>query len=158
MTDTMKQEYTLRISQANRTELTVIVYEMLLCYMKEAEQKYDANLRDEYRNAIKKAINCTRELLSSLDYEYEIAMGLAQLYHYVEKELILADALNKKEGIKNAEMVITGLQQSYATLGKEDKSAPIMQNTQAVYAGLTYGKKELTESLDRNGGSRGFCV
>ena len=33
MTKEMKQNYTLRISQANKSELVVIVYEMLLTYI-----------------------------------------------------------------------------------------------------------------------------
>ena len=32
-----KQQFTLRITQANPTELVVILYEMLLCYLEDAE-------------------------------------------------------------------------------------------------------------------------
>ena len=32
MTNELKQAYTLRISQANKTELVIIVYEMFTCY------------------------------------------------------------------------------------------------------------------------------
>ena len=37
MTDEKKQQYTLKISQASRTQLVVILYEMTLDYLKEAE-------------------------------------------------------------------------------------------------------------------------
>ena len=37
MTKEMKQNYTLRISQANKSELVVIVYEMLLTYIEDAK-------------------------------------------------------------------------------------------------------------------------
>ena len=36
MTDEKKQQYTLKISQASRTQLVVILYEMTLDYLKEA--------------------------------------------------------------------------------------------------------------------------
>ena len=35
MTRELKQEFTLKISQANKTELAVILYEMLLAYLEE---------------------------------------------------------------------------------------------------------------------------
>ena len=38
MTSECKQQFTLRIAQANSTELIVILYEMLLCYLDEAEE------------------------------------------------------------------------------------------------------------------------
>ena len=33
-----KQDFTLRITQANPTQLVVILYEMLLCYLEDAMQ------------------------------------------------------------------------------------------------------------------------
>ncbi len=33
MTKELKQEYTLRISQANKTQMVVLIYEMLLTYL-----------------------------------------------------------------------------------------------------------------------------
>ena len=40
MTKEMKQVFTRRITQANRTQLVVIVYEMLLVYLDEAASAY----------------------------------------------------------------------------------------------------------------------
>ena len=49
------------------------------------------------------------------------------------------------------------LGKSFAEIAKQDKSAPIMQNSQKVYAGLTYGKNSLNEVFfDKNQASRGF--
>ena len=36
MTKELKQQYTLKITQANKTQLVVILYEMLLIYLEEA--------------------------------------------------------------------------------------------------------------------------
>ena len=57
MTKEMKQNYTLRISQANKSELVVIVYEMLLTYIEDAKAAH-ANGDTEalrYRSAGQKA-------------------------------------------------------------------------------------------------------
>jgi len=41
MTKELKQEYTLRISRANKSELVVILYEMLIDYIDEAKENLD---------------------------------------------------------------------------------------------------------------------
>ena len=41
MTDEKKQQFLLRISQANKTEMIVILYEMFLIYLKDAEEALD---------------------------------------------------------------------------------------------------------------------
>ena len=38
MTKECKQQFTLRITQANPTQLVVILYEMVLCYLGEMEE------------------------------------------------------------------------------------------------------------------------
>ena len=38
MTREMKQEFTLRITQANKTQLITILYEMVLLYIDEAQE------------------------------------------------------------------------------------------------------------------------
>ena len=40
MTKELKQEFTLKISQANKSQLVVILYEMMLTYIGEAKQAY----------------------------------------------------------------------------------------------------------------------
>ena len=56
MTDQRKKEFSLRITQANKTELIVILYEMYLDYLGEAEE--EAQDRKSFREAIRKARNC----------------------------------------------------------------------------------------------------
>lgn len=41
---------------------------------------------------------------------------------------------------------------------KEDTSAPLMRNTQQIYAGYTYGKNDLVETYQDFDTSRGFLV
>ena len=42
MTSELKQQFTLKISQANKTRLVVILYEMMLVYIEEARQANEA--------------------------------------------------------------------------------------------------------------------
>ena len=54
--------------------------------------------------------------------------------------------------------MIQELKESYEKISMEDTSAPIMENAQTIYAGLTYGKDSLNVSLSDQGTNRGFCI
>lgn len=156
MTKEMKQQFTLKITRANKSQLVVILYEMLLAYLDEAQSAHENNGRAEFREGIRKTRACLRELMASLHYEYEMAFRLLQLYLYADRELTRADIHNSKEELSHVRTVIKKLHDAYETVSREDTSVPIMENTQAVYAGLTYGRDDLTVNLADQGSSRGF--
>lgn len=157
MVNELKQEYTRRITQANKTQLIVILYEMFLTYTKDASEAWGES-RTDFRENIRKARGCLDELMASLDFQYEIAMNLLQLYLYANRELIHADIRNNPDRLKEADKVISGLHEAYEKLAETDTSGPVMENTQTIYAGLTYGKSTLTENLSDQGVDRGFRV
>ena len=155
MTDQRKKEFSLRITQANKTELIVILYEMYLDYLGEAENA--AQDKRAFREAIRKARNCLNELMNSLNFDYDTAYHLFQLYLYVSREMTSADVCADVKPLKNCRMVIEELLTAYREVSRQDTSGPVMENTQTVYAGLTYGKGKLTESLAYQG-NRGLLA
>lgn len=158
MTREKKQELTLRITQANKTELIEILYEMVLCYLEDAFVAHEDSDRASFRAAIRKTRGCFNELLSSLNFEYELANCFSQLYLYCIKELALADVKNQTEHLKHIVKVVEQLKDAYVELAKQDTSAPVMKNSQTIYAGLTYGRGELTENMADQGSNRGYLV
>ena len=62
MTKECKQQFTLRITQANKTELIVILYEMLLAYTQDAKISLQEGNTEAFRDNIRKADNCLTEL------------------------------------------------------------------------------------------------
>lgn len=158
MTKELKQEFTLRITQANKTQLITILYEMVLLYLDEAKEALDAQDKAAYRNAIRKIRECMNELTMSLHLEYELAQNLLQLYLFINSELVQASRHFEKENLLHVESVIRKLHGAYKQIETQDKSRPVMANTQTVYAGLTYGRNTLTESITEPSGNRGFCV
>ena len=118
MTREMKQIFTRRITQANRTQLVVILYDMVLEYLKEAITAQEIDCIQEYKKAM----------------------------HSINKESLsqIAGMFQKLRG-------------AYYTISKEDHSQPLMQNAQNVYAGYTYGRTDVNESL-YSGAARGYCV
>ena len=63
MTKECKQQFTLRITQANATQLVVILYEMTLQYLADAEQAAEDA---QFLEAVRKTRGCINELLNSL--------------------------------------------------------------------------------------------
>ncbi|MBD5450282.1 MAG: flagellar protein FliS [Lachnospiraceae bacterium] len=158
MTKELKQEYTLRITQANKTQLITILYEMVLLYVDEAEDALAADNRMEYKSAIRKIRGCMNELTASLNFEYELAHNFLQLYLYVNRELVKASSHYDKENLEHVRLIIGQLQQAYKAIEDQDTSGPVMGNTQTVYAGLTYGRNTLTENIADSAVNRGFLV
>ena len=65
MTTEKKQMFTRRITQANKTQLTVIVYEMLSAYLEDARAAHDAGQTEELVQNIDLARACIGQLRSS---------------------------------------------------------------------------------------------
>ena len=158
MTKELKQQFTLKISQANKSQLVVILYEMMLAYVDEAKQANEIEDQAAFRQGIKRARGCLHELMASLHLEYSIAGNLMQLYAYADRQLTRADIRNSTEELVHVEAIMSKLHAAYEEVSKQDKTGPIMANTQTIYAGLTYGRNDLTENLSDQGSSRGFLV
>lgn len=157
MTQELKQEFTRKISQANKTQLIVILYEMALTYMEEGKAACEVGDRGAFRTAIRRTRGCINELLASLHFEYDMAMQFLQLYLYVNRELARADVRMRREPLQNAEKVICGLLGAYRELSTQDTDPPVMANAEAVYAGLTYDRKQLLQNLTHYD-NRGFSI
>lgn len=158
MTKELKQEFTLRITHANKTQLITILYEMILLYLAEAKETLSAEDKTEYKNAIRKIRGCMDELITSLHIEYALAQNLLQLYLYINRELVQASMHYRQENLEHVELIIKKLHTAWKQIETQDMSDPIMGNTQIVYAGLTYGRNTLTENMSNLKENRGFSI
>ena len=153
-----KQEFTLRITKANKTQMIVILYDMVLEYLKDSLESFEKEEYKEFKWNIERAKDCIDELLNSLNFDYELAGVLRGLYFFYKRELTTAAVRMKKELILPMMEMIQELKESYEKISSEDTSAPVMENAQTIYAGLTYGKDSLNVSLSDQSTNRGFCV
>ena len=147
MTKECKQQFTLRITQANSTQLIVILYEMTLQYLADGEQAVDdAGLAE----AVHRARGCIKELLNSLHREYSPAGELSRL--------AVCEVRRDRTILEEIRKVIAPLCDAYRQIQDQDTSGPVMNNSQTVYAGLTYGRNQLTENMADQGTNRGMLV
>lgn len=157
MTDDLKKEYTLKISQANSSQLVVILYEMVGEYINEARTNLKGEDEAAFHDSIRKATACIRELVASINNESTVAGNLLSLFIFCQKEMAKADLHCREEELDHVEKIMKKLHDAFETVAKNDNSQPLMGNTQHVYAGLTYGKESLIVNLNSQS-NRGFTV
>ena len=153
----LKREFTARIAQANRSELVVILFEMFAYCLDMSEDFFGDNDSEKGVYYMKQAQACLCELRGSLDFQYPISANLAELYRFVNVQL--ASGMARREPVEFVAVreVMSGLQDSFSKIAKEDNTKPVMENTQQVYAGLTYGRGTLNEVITSgNEPGRGF--
>lgn len=156
MTKECKQQFTLRITQANPTEMIVILYEMLLCYLDEAEASLKLQDIPAFKDGVRKVRGCLNELMRSLHMEYEPAPTLLQLYLYCIRRLAHGEFHKEEQDLILIRRIILPLKDAYAQIAGQNDKGPVMNHSQEVYAGLTYGRNTLTENMTDQGPNRGM--
>lgn len=158
MTKECKQQFTLRISRANSTEMIVILYEMMLCYLEECEEALKTENKEGFREGLRKSRGCLNELMTSLHMEYEPASELLQLYMFCLKRLAHAELKKDVLILDEVKRIIGPLHDAYQQIAPQNTQGPVMNNSQTVYAGLTYGRNSLTENMTDQSSNRGMRV
>lgn len=152
----MVQEFQARIVTASQNDLVVINYEMLLAELDEAVEFFGSEDLSAFSRSMKKAGKMLNELSYNLDFKYDISRDLMSLYIFVNRKIIEASQSTSVEPIFSAQAVLNSLLVGWKEAAREMvQDVPLIQNGQQLYAGLTYGKKHLNETV-YNEGSRGF--
>lgn len=152
------REFTIKIAESNRTQLLVHIYDLILISLKEANEYAELGEMGAFKHSVGRAQGLVRELMEALDFNYAISLELLELYLFVNRSLLQAMAIHKIEPLEGLDRVIGNLRRAFEEVSQEDRSAPLMQNTQKIYAGLTYGRTtELSETCQENT-NRGYQV
>lgn len=149
------QVFTAKISQCNRTELVVISYDIIKAYVRDAKNALSEDDSGLFIWNIKKAKEMLEELMNSLDFNYpQISNSLMSLYLFLQN--IFNKCIFKKQDVDldAAVRIIDNLRTGFEEASKEDKTGPVMENTSAIYAGITYGKGNLNEIYEEKNGFR----
>ena len=179
MTKEQINSYTMRISQANTSALAVILYELVITYIEEALENYGrlkqpgANrdngnvdceeemkeLQESYDRSLVQAQNYLQELMSMSRMDSEVAADTMSLYLFISKQILMSKVKCQPIHLEECLTYLNRLLISFREMSKRDYDSPIMENTQQVYAGLTYGKGTLNEMyVNGNEARRGFMA
>lgn len=155
MKEETKKVFAARISQANRSELVVIMYDIIFASMEEAEEYLGEDDAESFGRELSRAQKTLRELIATLDMQYDISKQLMPLYLYANRRMIDAMRTKRAEPLADVRLVLKPLGKAFSEVAAQDSSPALMEHTQQLYAGLTYGRGRLNETL-LSGSSRGY--
>ncbi len=157
MTDEMRKDFTRRLSNTNRSGMVVIIYDIFFENIDEARSYLAKGEKDAFKESLRKADAVLVDLRDSLNFDYELSYTLFSLYKYARERLVVSLIKRDPSGMDEACAVMEKLYSAFCKVAEADDSAPIMQNTESVTVGMTYGRGTLTESCD-TGANRGFLA
>lgn len=149
--------YSYRVTQASKTELIVIMYDISINYLSDALICFENKNIEGFRDNLKKAQKVVNQLMSALDMKYNISLELMRLYKYITNVFIRSSIRKEVEELKVVMSMLKKLKITFEKVSEQDNSGPVMKNTQQVYAGLTYSNGGLNE-YNVQATKRGFTV
>lgn len=151
------QDFTRRISQCNKGGLIVIMYDIFFTHLEDAKSAYKSKDWGEFKEAVRRAERALAELIDALDFSYDMAKELYSIYVFCRDSLAKTMYKRELEDLILAERFMKKLYDGFVEAAKQDTSAPLMTNTQQVYAGYTYGRDDV-DTYQEFDTSRGFFV
>jgi len=154
-----KQSYIARISNATPLQLLVISYDMFLDSLGQAKKTIDT---EDFSKNLEFMEKVLIEIIGSLNLEMELAKEVLPLYVNVQRLMGQAQAKAIRKGQKDgvlkllddAEQIMTILLDGIKQL--EEVDAPAMDNSQQIYAGLTYQKGGVLKEFISEDSSKSF--
>lgn len=147
MTREEQKDYGVKVTQASRTGLIVLMYEIAENYLESGMTAFDRNDIPEFRANLKKAKAVINRLNSNLDMQFSISQELQNLYLFMNRTFVKAEIRKETEEIQRIIGILRQLGAAFAQVEKTDETGPVMENTQQIYAGLTYSKNSLNEEM-----------
>ncbi len=157
MTNEQQQYFTRKITQANRSGLLLIKFEMLFAYFDDICEAYEKDEKEMLKASVRKADAVLKSFQATLDFNYELSPKLYALYDYHRRQLAKVLMKHSLAELETSRDMLNQLYKAFQEAAAQDDSRPLMQNAQQVYAGYTYGKHDLNESYDMQA-SRGFLA
>lgn len=146
MTKSEINAYTMRVAQASKSELIVIMYEMAVKYIDGGTEALQAGNVQEFRVNIKRAKAVVNELASVLDLRFSVSSNLLALYTYMNNVMVKSDITLKTDDLIRVRAMLEKLHTAFGKVSEQDNTEPLMKNVQQVYSGLTYSRNSLNES------------
>ncbi|GKX28729.1 hypothetical protein SH1V18_12090 [Vallitalea longa] len=156
MIDDTVKTYQNRVVNAGREQLLLITYELFLKEIDKSIEAIDNRNEDAYNQNMVKVHKYHRELTDNLDMSYEISRNLLSLYIYINKLLIKSSIKFDKEPLIEVKKIANILFEGFNQAAQGQNNQSLIKNSQTLYAGLTYGRGTLNETIIDGNRSRGF--
>lgn len=102
-------------------ELTLMLYNGALRFVAESMQGLERGELEKAHSTNLKAQAIIRELMVTLDMQYEISQNLYQLYDYIEYKLVQGNVKKSKADLEDAKTIITDMRDTWFQAMKQVK-------------------------------------
>lgn len=147
MTKEQIQEFTRRISQENHSGLILVLCDMEHVYIHDALAAFEQGDLDVYLKNAELAKQCMHELITCFSPQDKLGRQVISIFRFLYGKLVRSVVQRKPDELDRCASMVDNLRVGFEHLHTLDKEDPVMQNTHQVYAGLTYGKGTLQESV-----------
>lgn len=158
MTKEQIQNFTLRISNANKTDMMAILYDMGIEYLNGAIDAIKECNYKEFSDEIYRFRGVNRELMDSVNNETLIGRNFLSIYVFMGRLVSEALINRDSEPLKHVIGMLGKMSETYKELGKKDSSGPVMEHAETVYSGFTYNRNRETDSISSADINRGFLA
>lgn len=146
MTKEQIQEFTLKITQENHSGLILVLCDMGMLYMKDALEAYP-NSMEVYQKNVELSRRVMNELISCFNPADALGSRVIAILRFIYGKLVKSLVKQEPQELDRCGEMIDNLRVGFVRLHEIDTDGPVMKNTHQVYAGLTYGKGVLNESV-----------
>lgn len=79
MTNELIKDFTYRVTQANKTEMIAVLYDIGVVYLKDSLSSLEKGDKEGFRTELTRARNTVRELIASVNTSVELEIGRAHV-------------------------------------------------------------------------------
>lgn len=157
MTKDQIKEFIFRTSNANHSGLMIILFDMERIYLEDAISNYTNGDMDEYLHNMDFARRVHNEIMSGVNPKDNNGRKYLSILRFIYTKLIASCVKRKPVELDRCKIMMDNLREGFVAINKIEAEEPVMKNAHKVYAGLTYGKGVLNESISGTDYSkRGF--
>ena len=140
MKNELKQELTRRLCECNNGGLVLVMYDIYFGFSEDVKAALASNDRAALKKAVADVQAALDELIGALDFKYPLAGQLYPLYSYCKRLFYTVLYSLDVSVVNEADSIMKKLRISFETAAADEQIAPLMDNAQKVYAGMTYGR------------------
>lgn len=119
MSNAYEKYKTQEVSMASPMALIVMLYNGCIKQLKLARMAIEKKEYEEANTCFKKSQDIITELMSSLDFRYEISNNLMALYRFIYGEIVRINASKDTEKIGPIVSILSDLRDTWAKVEKE---------------------------------------
>ncbi|MCA1031449.1 flagellar export chaperone FliS [Bacillus timonensis] len=119
------------VNTASPGELTLMLYNGCLRFMKLARKAIEEKNIEEKNTNLQKAQNIIRELMVTLNMDYEVSKNLMSMYDYINRRLMEVNLKNDLEILSEVEEYVTEFRDTWKQAVQTNRQRQFSQGGQA---------------------------